>query len=589
MQDNASKVKKHIKKMKNSLSVKLSVVFIGVALILITASLISVFIVIHKERDEYANREAENVLNSLSVTIRSDLDSLRNVTRLIMGEQRVRNFLRAKSDDVTLDISEDAKLGVLEILNITSGVDSVFVFRNDSKYISTIMRRDYRFNEDRMHQREWRLPLLDLKGRASLTFNGNGAIFKTTGETVLTINRAIYDIVTQELTGFLFMNISTSILEDELDNISNENVCVMSTDGNYLAGNQALIDDFDEEYTSETIVKKKISRGSGGMYLFGVKLKNLPLTILYSIKEERFLLPLEILYLIIILPIVYFIGVFAAGTFVKHNITNPIFALTSEMEKNKDKEGIKKITLELPDNEIGMLKDSYNNMVDHSNMLLEKLLEKEQTLQKAELRVLHEQIKPHFLYNSLETIGFLAVDAGADKVHSALETLGSFYRNFLSKGDREIPLSKEVSIIKDYLSLQKLRYGDILLDEYDIAEDTENFVIPKLILQPIVENSIYHGIRLKGEPGVIKISSFLENDELHIVVKDTGVGMSEEQIEGILKSENKKEIKVNGDSFGLWGTIERLRFYCDREDVVKIRSEIGEYTEIEFMIPRKYP
>ena len=200
------------------------------------------------------------------------------------------------------------------------------------------------------------------------------------------------------------------------------------------------------------------------------------------------------------------------------------------------------------------------------------------------MRVLQEQIKPHFLYNSIETIGFMALDAGAPGVHDALETLGSFYRNFLSKGDREIPLSREIWIVKDYLALQKLRYGDVIEDEYDIAEDTLSLVVPKLILQPIVENSIYHGIRQKGESGIIKISSRLKDGVLHLSVRDTGVGMSSQQIEELLSKEHKNKEDPSSESFGLWGTIERVRLFCGEDDIVTINSEVGEYTEIEFMI-----
>ena len=231
-----------------------------------------------------------------------------------------------------------------------------------------------------------------------------------------------------------------------------------------------------------------------------------------------------------------------------------------------------------------LLQETYNNLIEHVNELFTRLLEKEKAIQKAEMRVLHEQIKPHFLYNSIETIGCLAMDAGADNVHDALETMGSFYRNFLSKGDREIPLHREVQIVKDYLSLQKLRYGDIIEDTYDIASDTEKFIVPKLILQPLVENSIYHGIRLKGEKGIIKISSYLENDILHLKVKDTGVGMSQETIDSVLKSKSTGKSDNVEDSFGLWGTIERIRIYCNDDDVVRISSEPGEYTTIEFLI-----
>ena len=166
---------------------------------------------------------------------------------------------------------------------------------------------------------------------------------------------------------------------------------------------------------------------------------------------------------------------------------------------------------------------------------------------------------------------------------SALETMGRFYRNFLSKGDREIPLEKEITIVKDYLSLQKLRYGDILMDEYDITEEAAECIVPKLTLQPLVENCIYHGIRPKGEAGVIKISGRVEAGDLHLSVTDTGVGISKETIEKIMSSD--KEASKDEVSFGLWGTIERLRYYSHRDDVFRITSEEGEYTCIELIIP----
>lgn len=577
---------------KNSLSFKLSMVFIGIAGILIVSSMIFIFIIVSKERKEYAEREAENVLISLSTSIRSDIDNYRNVSRLIAYESRVKEFLKATSRDVmqTLKLSEAARLGTLEYLNITNGVDSVFIFRNDLQYMTThISRQDYHFDLNRMAEDDWLEPLLELKGRASLSLNGNGAIFRGDGKTVLTINRAVYDNVSQKQTGYLFMNISIGFLEDEISQLKNDDICVLTTDGVYLTGNAELAHYYEGVEIPEDIIHKEIEDEENKMMLSAMKLQRLPITLLYAIKEEKRILPMELLYIILLLPMVYFISVFLAGLFIRKNITSPVFALTNEINKNTSGDSLVKIEREFPKNEIGMIKDTYNNMVDHTNELWEKLLENEQTIQRSQMRVLQEQIKPHFLYNSLETIGYLAVDAGAEKVHSALETLGSFYRNFLSKGDREIPLKREITITKDYLSLQKLRYGDILNDEYDIAEDTEECIIPKLILQPLVENSIYHGIRMKGEKGTIKISSRLIDGDLHIIVRDTGVGMSEDQIEKVLSSEQIDTDKGDGlgGSFGLWGTIERIRCYCDKDDVVKIQSEPGEYTEIEIIINMK--
>ncbi|MBR4343768.1 MAG: histidine kinase [Lachnospiraceae bacterium] len=578
------KVQNSIK--NNALSLKLSRIFICVALILIVFSLIFIFYIITVERKQYAQREAENVLNSLSTNISSDIEKYNNISKLIMVENKVKTYLKAEAGTrEMLSLSEEARLGILAILNITSYVDSVFVFRNDLQYAATLNSLEYRLDWDRIAQPDWKSKILAMKGSSSLSLNGNGAIIKTKPATLLTINRAIYDNVTQKQTGLLFMNLSTSFMEAEINQLNRENICICTEDGVYLAGNSQMLNYYSGDYSSENISMTDVSKSMDAMKIFGIKTRNYPIVILYSIRNERFLLPIEMLYIILLLPMIYFLCVFVAGSFIKKYITNPIFALTSEMEKKRQKEVIEKIDIDLPQNEIGSLKDSYNNMVDHTNELLERLIEKEQTIQKAEMRVLQEQIKPHFLYNSLETIGYLAMDAKAEKVHSALETLGSFYRNFLSKGDREIPLKREITIIKDYLSLQKLRYGDIINDEYDIAENTQECIIPKLILQPLVENSIYHGIRLKGEKGTIKISSFLDEDGLHIIVRDTGVGMTDEQIKKVLSKEKMEASGSDGGSFGLWGTIERIRCYCDDDDVVQIRSDLGEFTEIEFVLP----
>ena len=259
------------------------------------------------------------------------------------------------------------------------------------------------------------------------------------------------------------------------------------------------------------------------------------------------------------------------------------------MERTKSSGWLKRIEEEMPENEIGRLAESYNSMIDYLNELFERLLKEEENMRNAEMRVLQEQIKPHFLYNTLETISYIAMQENATEACDALETMGSFYRNFLSKGNREIPFEKELRITRDYLSLQKLRYGESFTDEYEIEDDALDCMVPKLILQPLVENCIYHGVRLKGELCLIRITARMMQDELHVWIYDTGVGMSEEQIAKVMSTEKCEEqdpISVQG-GFGLAGTIDRIRYYCNNEDVVRIRSEVGEYTEIELRIPNR--
>ena len=272
--------------------------------------------------------------------------------------------------------------------------------------------------------------------------------------------------------------------------------------------------------------------------------------------------------------------------YVQKNITKPILALDVSIERTKAEGWLTRIEEEMPDDEIGRLAESYNSMIDYMNELFEQLLREEESIRKAEMMVLYEQIKPHFLYNTLETIRYLAIQENAVQVRDALETLGSFYRNFLSKGKREIPFRDELRIIQDYLALQKLRYGDSFTDEYEIEEGTLDYMVPKLILQPLVENSIYHGVKLKGEHCIIRVTAKMSEEGLRVSIYDTGVGMSEEQIRKVLETEREEAVRKSPGGFGLAGTIDRIRYYCNKDDVVTIRSEMGEYTEIEICIPQ---
>ncbi|SFC59973.1 sensor histidine kinase [Butyrivibrio sp. YAB3001] len=568
----------------DSLSFGLKKVILGIVLVVILSFTLSTFIIAEKEKIEYSKRESENVLRTLSSNIATDMERYAELSRLIMTEDRLVNFLRADARSVDISMINDARYGVMDILNVTEGVDTVMVFREDMIMLIT-NRFTYRFDYDLMQADDWRTDIYAGKGKAVISLNSNNIAFKADNRPMVTIGRAIYDIDTQKRTGLMLMNVSAGIFDKMLGQLRYNDICILGEDGTFLAGNRDYAEYFSAFSDKKEVFHKKVFVNKRRALLSGCSVGNLPIMIVRVSPMGVKGIPFRVMCVLLFLLIVSVGLAVFTGSFIRKNITDPVFKLSELMEKNRQSGQLLKIDAKMPNSEFMMLEGDYNNMIDHVNELIDRLMEKEKILQKAEMRVLQEQIKPHFLYNSLETIGFMALEAGADNVHDAVETLGSFYRNFLSKGGREIPLSTEVRIVKDYLSLQKLRYGEILEDEYDIEEGTEKLIVPKLILQPLVENSIYHGIRLKGEKGIIKIKSFLEEKNLHIIVRDTGVGMSQEDIKRILSTDSEHRKSDDSESFGLWGTIERIRFYCGRDDVVQIRSEIGEYTEIEILIP----
>ncbi len=570
---------------KISLSARLRRFILGFFLVITASFLISIYFISYNERRANALRESEGVLRTLSNRIESDVDKYKEFSRIIMTDDRLVRFLRADAGDVDIGMINDARYGVLDILYVTEGVDSVMVFRNDMLLMAT-NRFFYRYDYDLMNSEGWKKDIYSAKGRAVVSLNCNGIAYRSDNKPVLTIGREINDLLSQERTGLMLMNISSDVFLSMLHELNyDESICILGTDGSYVSGNGELAEYFDESFLSGRIVYKDVDSDKGKALISGCRVSGLPLVILRVAPYGQNGVPYNYIYLLLGLMALQVFIAMLATVFIRRAIAEPVFGLARTMDQNEQTGQLQKIDNNMKYSELDVLKQSYNNMIEHVNELITTQIEQEKNVQRMEMRVLQEQIKPHFLYNSLETIGYLALDAKADNVHDALETLGSFYRNFLSKGSREISLEREVRIVKDYLALQKLRYGDIIEDVYEISDDTLDFVVPKLILQPIVENSIYHGIRLKGEKGMIKISAKLLDGALHLTVTDTGVGMSREAIESVFAIDGRKGGQVGNKSFGLWDTIERIKLFCGREDVVKIESEIGEYTSITLIIP----
>lgn len=567
-----------------SLSKRLWYVLVSMLFVVVVTFTLSLMFITNKAKFDYEIAQNETRINSVKSSINVDIQNYKDLSRLILLQDNVMVLLRTNYVDA--GVKNDAHFSVMDVLNVCKNVDSVFVFRNDKQYMST-GKGVYLLDMDKMGTDEWKDRIYDKRGRAVFDLNGNSALYKKKGPNLLTLSRAIYDIDSQKLTGILLMNISLDMFSKIANDQGEGYICITDKEGKYLAGNKELVKYYCEDFNNETIVHKRIGDAWKTQTISGCAIEELPIVVICTSSEDTIkTMPKETVLAMVVLLLVFFIMATAVTIFMSRNVAKPIEALANAMEDTREYGHLKQIDIPMPNNEIAMLSDSYNNMIDHLNDLFEKNIEKEKAMQRAEMRVLYEQIKPHFLYNSLETISFLAMEAGADKVHDALETLGSFYRNFLSKGNRTISFKREIAIVKDYLSLQRLRYGDILNDEYDIEEEALEVHIPKLILQPLVENCIYHGIRPKGEEGIIRISGKMEQGYLHITVFDDGIGMSEDVIAGILDEEALNDNKTDdfAGSFGLRGTIERIRDYSGDKEAVKIESEIGEYTRIEIMI-----
>ena len=241
--------------------------------------------------------------------------------------------------------------------------------------------------------------------------------------------------------------------------------------------------------------------------------------------------------------------------------------------------------------ELQELGEQTNQMADRLETLIEQIRQKQDNLSKAELRTLQAQINPHFLYNTLDTIVWQAESGKGDEVVRLTRNLSDFFRISLSSGADWIPVSQELKHVSAYLSIQKTRYRDILDYEVEQPDGLEDAYMLKLLLQPLVENALYHGIKNKRGGGKISVRVKLQNRTMTFTVKDTGKGITPEQLQG-LKESLQAEIPAtpaalepgSHSGFGMRNVDMRIRLYYKKKTGLIIQSG-PEGTEVSFSIP----
>ena len=265
------------------------------------------------------------------------------------------------------------------------------------------------------------------------------------------------------------------------------------------------------------------------------------------------------------------------------DITSPIKVLSKVTQQVAKGDFSARARVESQD-EVAVLAESVNSMTESLEGLVSKIKEDERKMRKADLRLLQEQINPHFLYNTLDTIVWLIEGNDSDKAVNMVMSLSEFFRLVLSKGKEYITIQEEELHIKSYLEIQQVRYRDILEYEIEIDSELYRYQILKLTLQPLVENSLYHGIKYKRAKGRILVTGRLCGDEVHFTVEDNGVGMEEEELRK-LQEEIKKPCKDTEKGFGLANVNERIRMNFGAEYGMRIGSIKGKGTRVEIVIP----
>lgn len=268
-------------------------------------------------------------------------------------------------------------------------------------------------------------------------------------------------------------------------------------------------------------------------------------------------------------------------------ITTPLHRLTNRLRKISENDFSFDPEIEKGSDEIAEMGVVVNEMSTSIAHLLKETEEMYTKRQNIEIALLQSQINPHFLYNTLDSIRWMATIQKNPGIVTMTRSLSNLLRNIAKGVGDKIPLSQEIELLEDYTEIQSIRYVETFEFKNRVPKELLNYKIVKFTLQPLVENAIFHGIEPTGRYGIVEVDAFLEEDDLLITVRDTGAGMTPEQLESILAS---KPTATNANSLsgiGVLNVDRRLKLQYGKRYGLSYESVLGEYTMVTVRIPKE--
>lgn len=294
-----------------------------------------------------------------------------------------------------------------------------------------------------------------------------------------------------------------------------------------------------------------------------------------DLKQTQWLFTLA-LALVIILAVVL-------ATQIAGMLNKPLKNLMYAMERVGRGDFDTRAAVSEKEDEFSQLNNRFNGMVTQIDDLIKQVVEEQRHVRQAELHALQYQIKPHFMYNTLNSIKYTAIMQGNESVGKQLSSFIELLEASLNKGSDFSTLEFELRLVDDYVSLQMFRYMQCFTMEYEVTPEAKECYVPRFLLQPLVENSILHGMDTKRNDNIIRIQSYVLDEILHIEVSDNGKGMTLEQKDQILHQNADSNRQFNG--IGVYNTEERLRLFYGKKMHMELITQVGEGTTYIIELP----
>jgi two-component system sensor histidine kinase YesM len=586
-------------KRHHSIQVTMAIAFSMGSVSIIVAAIVISFSVTEETARLSSQQYTQQLIRQVSNNISAYIDYMNGISTFVQSDKDIQEFLLAKQTETRHRIGKRAQEVMKTFIRSRKDISlvAVFDFSNQSLFHDSGFKQNpYRLPQDQ----SWFTAAVQAQGGSVISSSHVQNIVQDRYRWVISLSRLIYKINTNETIGVLLVDLNYDVInricssiklgkrgyvfiidkngeivyhpQQQLvyGNLKKENIQqIVKSTQNYFAADNVEADKFYSVETMPVI----------GWKVIGVNYRDELVENRDKIRQTYASWGLAFFSISILLSII-----------LAQRIAKPIRELRNSMRQVE--QGNFSVRAEIQSsNEIGELGRDFNIMVSEIEKLLRRITEQQELKRKSELKALQMQINPHFLYNTLDSIIWMAEGGKQQEVISMSSSLARLFRLSISKGKEIIDIGSEIEHVRNYLTIQKIRYKDRLDYRIEVPENLKSYKTVKIILQPLVENAIYHGIKNKEGPGLVIIGGRQHEGGIELFVQDDGVGMSESTLRTLQERLAGKKIDTPQDpnllhsGLGVHNVDERIKLYFGPSFGLSFESAEDVGTTVRIRLP----
>ena len=570
-----------------------SVIFATVAVLVLSAVVIVTGVSMKFTNTSIFENSSEythTIIQQMNQNIDSYIDYMENIAYLISSNEDVQDYLFDEK------IDNEGRYRILNqlqtILDSRSDIRNVGIISKNGRMLINDGSKSVNQDLD-LNTQEWYATALEKPNGPILTSSHVQHIISGERPWVITLSRGIRDRSgSGEKEGVFFIDLNYSAISELCDQSTvgtKGYAFILDAKGNivYHPQQQQLYNELQTENISlimdtdeDTVLTG--TGNDGKLYSISRSEKTGWTVVDCTNVKELLSKSRQAQSVYVLTAIILVIVALLFSRFMARSITLPIQKLRDSMKKVQEGDFCVSDVVVDSKNEIGSLSKSFDVMTHRIHELMEQNVHEQEEKRKSELKALQSQINPHFLYNTLDSIIWMAEGKKNEEVVLMTASLARLLRQSISNEDEVVPIANEVEYARGYLTIQKMRYKDKL--EFQIEVDSSISYIPliKLVLQPIIENAIYHGLKYKESKGLLIVKGFMKDGNAVLQVIDDGVGMDEETLAHIY---DKHKVNYHSNGVGVYNVQKRLKLYYGEDYGITYTSELGKGTTATITIP----